>query len=134
MSSTIEWLVNELHPVQPLLSKNFLVLLKFTFFLLYSSKPARKDLIALAATAPVPTQPSQAQAQPVPVAQSGGMLSNILQTAAGVAVGHTVGRMVSGLFEGNSVDSNGNAEQTTKTSIQCQADTKTILGLYATKL
>lgn len=103
--------------------------IKFTsLFYFYSSKPAPQRPHSTAATAPVPTQQSQAQAQPVPVAQSGGMLSNILQTAAGVAVGHTVGRMVSGLFEGNSVDSNSNAAQTTQnTPVQCQADTKRFL-------
>lgn len=54
------------------------------------------------------------------------MLSNILQTAAGVAVGHTVGRMISGVFEGNG---NNAAATTTATEspVQCQADTKRFL-------
>ena len=64
--------------------------------------------------------------------QNGGILSNILQTAAGVAVGHTVGRMVSGLFEGssnnNSIDgvSNSNAYEDPSTKA-CQVDTQRFL-------
>lgn len=57
------------------------------------------------------------------------MLSNILQTAAGVAVGHTVGRMVTGLFEGNN-SSEPAAAATTNTSQAepiCQVDTKRFL-------
>ena len=56
------------------------------------------------------------------------MLSNILQTAAGVSVGHTVGRMITGLFEnGNSVDSGSSTAQSQNTPIQCQGDTKKFL-------
>lgn len=58
-------------------------------------------------------------------------MSNILQTAAGVAVGHTVGRMVTGLFSGGN-DVAQPAETVTDSytrtaPAQCQSDTKRFL-------
>ena len=104
----------------------FYNLILFILVNYFCSKPSQRPH-STTANAPAPVQ----QAPPVPVvqAQSGGIMSNILQTAAGVAVGHTVGRMVSGLFEsGNSSTPSESAPQTSQnTPIQCQPDTKRFL-------
>lgn len=95
-----------------------------------SSAPQRSHSTSATAPAPVQTAaaaPAAPQPQVIQV-QSGGILSNILQTAAGVAVGHTVGRMVSGLFEGNSGAANNNNEASNSGSEPiCQVDTKRFL-------
>ncbi|OQN95719.1 hypothetical protein B0A48_18259 [Cryoendolithus antarcticus] len=74
----------------------------------------RRPTVAPARPAPPPQQqtrsastttaPGQAQrgAQAPPAQQGGGMMSNIASTAAGVAVGSSIGHMVSGFFGGGS--------------------------------
>lgn len=98
-----------------------------------SSKPAQAQRPHSTTAAAAPPQTQQQAQAPVVQAQSGGMFSNILQTAAGVAIGHTVGRMISGVFEsGNSVAasaaSDNNASNAAQNApIQCQSDTKRFL-------
>lgn len=53
------------------------------------------------AAAHPPAQPQAPVAHP-PTYQQPGVFSQIMTTAAGVAVGHTVGRMITGLFPGSS--------------------------------
>lgn len=56
-------------------------------------------------------------------------MSQIATTAAGVAVGHTVGRMMTGLFSPgsdalNSTSPNETIQTTSQTTMGCEADTK----------
>lgn len=95
----------------------------------YFSKPAQAQRPhSTAATAKAP-QTQAAQPPAVQTQSGGGMFSNILQTAAGVAIGHTVGRMISGIFDsGASAATTDNGAQITQNApVQCQSDTKKFL-------
>lgn len=98
-------------------------------------KPTQRPHSTAATTTTSSGSKPIATTPPAPIiqVQNGGILSNILQTAAGVAVGHTVGRLVSGLFEGNgnsdssAVNSQSQAQAQAQTPIQCQGESKRFL-------
>lgn len=68
----------------------------------YRAPPKRESHTAAAPAAAPPAAAAAAPPTPVYVPQQQGILGQIATTAAGVATGHVIGRMVTGLFSGGS--------------------------------
>ncbi|KAL7029136.1 hypothetical protein ACKWTF_006114 [Chironomus riparius] len=78
-----------------------------------TSAPQRPQQQARPAPPPAPVQaaPSAVAPAAAPVSQGPGLMANIASTAAGVAIGHTMGHAITGMFSGSGSDSQPQQQQ-----------------------